>query len=267
MTRASAKDFERRVLMATLDRLGIAVTPEDVEDREGPDFFVCNSRKILGVELVGYSQATSSPGGYPIRQVEGEWQQFRKEALAASRTRSELRGVDVFLHFYSVELPPRSDWSKFLEEIAGFVNEHRQGLDAENSVDVFPTQGYPLMQRHLSGLTLAMLGDHADWGWNGEAGWIGLAEDELRSIFAKKAAKRYEPPDQLWLLVHGGTDIGCMLPLRDNTDDLAAMTGANHVLQGGPFDRVLLLSPFRPSPICAWTRAAGWHVVKTGVQI
>lgn len=242
------------------------MAPEDVQCREAPDFFVRVAGQIVGIELVEYSQAASSTRGFPQREVEGTWIRFRDQARAASRSSPELQGVDIFLHFDPIELPPRPDWPAFLEEIGRFVNDHRRDLVAKPTEYGIPARGFPLMQRHLSELGLAVVGDLADWGWNGDVGYIGLAGEELRSIFARKVAMQYERADQLWLLVHGGTTIGSMLSVLDSAIEGGAISEASHELHGGPFDRVLLWSPFHSSPTYEWTRARGWRVAETITQ-
>lgn len=262
MTRASAKDYERKILLATFQDLGISVPTKNVHDHEAPDFLVCMSGRTIGIELREYSQSVSSPRGFPIRQVEGTWEIFREQARATSRVRPEICGVDVFLAFSPIELPPRTDWYAFLEELVRFIDAQRSELGLRLKICTIPASGFPLMQRYLSSVHLKILGDLADWCWNGNAGYVGLTENELRTIFSDKTAKQYEQVDQLWLLVHGGGTIGSMLPFIDNADELAEMTNANLVLENGPFDRVLLWSPFEPSPIYEWTQDTGWCLVR-----
>lgn len=260
MTTKAQKAEERRVLLSILEMLGVHVAEEDIFETDPPDFVIELCGKKVGVEVRRYhDQRSVAPSKFPRPMVESAWQRFRTRALELARHRPELRGVDVWLSFYPLELPRERDWNQIIDEIAHLVTRHRHALRLERTEFSGWETGTPLLQKHVNSVRLADRGRHADWHWNGTSAFIGPPTDaDMQALFAEKASKGYPALDELWLIVYGGSTISRTFPGTDDLAVLQSMTAANSELSKGPFSRAILWDPFR-SYVFQWTERHGWR--------
>src|SRR5262245_35672830 len=170
MTTIEQKESERRTLEHVLAVIGI-VPAEYPADGEAPDFTLSVAGRTIGIEITAFQSGTMTDDGVALRQVEGEWQRFEAASHEFRKARAYLDDLNVGL-FFKASMPPRSERSAFMEEIASFGFERRAEAGAEGRDYRSHHFKSPLISRYLRCLHLRR-GKYPEWFSNLSGGWIG----------------------------------------------------------------------------------------------
>jgi hypothetical protein len=255
MTTLQQKESERRTLDHLLWALDLRPDQEPVAG-EKPDFIVLASGRTIGVEITAFQSGTMTDDGVDLRKVEGEWQRFEDASVAFRQTCPYLHNLDVGL-FFKGSLPPRRDYSAFMEEIAKFVLDRSAALGSEGRDFWSRDFASPLMIQYLRTLHLKR-GKYPVWFSNvSGGGWIGAPDGALTIIVAKKTGKQYRATDELWLAIQCNPRTSEMMMPLEGAADFNHVAGLEDALRASSFSKVFVLT--YGGGIFAWSEAQGWR--------
>ena len=241
MTRQQKKNDELCRLTAYFGVAGIVVAPNNIEQRERPDFLVTIDDATVGVEVTDYHMEGNR------REVEEHWRQLRQWPMLLNDYPKHRR---VQLHFKKMLLPPRREVHQFVSEVIGLVAP-RPGAPEMLVID--PDQ-HPVLAKYVSCIEVAYAKPrYTNWLWNFDVAWVGVTEDELLRILESKLASPVQPASSYWLMITEGASLSRIMAFMDHTW-LVAMHRLTRQLEQSPFDRLILLQ----SPIIEWRRDRGW---------
>jgi len=115
---AQKKEIERFYLDKFLALLGIV--PDDICEGEAPDFIISLQGKKTGIEITEYHSGAKDEDGRPRRAIENNWGQLQKVIMGEVERYEELSGTNGLLFFKKLELPSKSQYRKFTDELIQF---------------------------------------------------------------------------------------------------------------------------------------------------
>ena len=258
MTTMEQKEAERRTLEHVLAAVGI-VPDESPAGGEAPDFTLTIASRTLGIEVTAFQAGTMTDDGVPLRQVEAEWQRFEAASHEFRQARAYLDDMNIGL-FFKASMPPRSEHSAFMEEIASFVIE--RGAEARSMGTDFRAHHFtsPLITKYLRCFHLRR-GKYPEWFSNLTGGWVDAPDGALTAIVRKKSGKQYRPTDELWLAIQCNPRTSELMMPIEGAVDFTYVAGLDAALRTSCFSRVLVVTygggTFQWNELDGWTELPG----------
>jgi len=255
MTTSEQKESELRTLQHLLGALELYPDREPIGG-ETPDFILLSSGRTIGVEITVFQSGTTTEDGVDLRKVEGEWSKFEAASQEFRRARPYLHDLNVGLLF-KASMPPRRDYSGFMEEIATFARDRCVELGEEGR-DYRPVDfASPLMNQYLSTLHLKP-GKYPEWFSNvSGGGWIGAPDGALTKIVIAKASKKYRRTDELWLAIQCNPRASEMMMPLEGALDFNYVAGLETALCASSFLKVFVVT--YGGGTFEWNKVDGWR--------
>jgi hypothetical protein len=178
------------------------ISPLHIEDGESPDFLVKLKESQIGVEVTKYHSGIKGEKGRPRRAIEEDWAYLQKKIMAEVKQHKELENTNGLIFFKRLELPSRSEHTKFINELVQFALEMIQN----NIIEAEPKANYQLLMNYVKNMFIKNSGCYITWDWNHNVSSIGLSEAELIDAIKAKLVANYSESkfDELWLLIYSG---------------------------------------------------------------
>lgn len=238
---------------------------DDIECRESPDFIVNMNGKRIGIELTEhYASDKDDHNGRPRQAVETQWELLREAIMNRVWKDDYLRKTDGILEFKKLELPPRRQFSSFIDEL---IRLSKIMLSSHCEHAVIDEKTYPVLFEYLRSMNLKPAGCYISWNWNYDSGWVGLTEQELMATIKRKTklADKYKSSvDEMWLVVIEGHRIsqGMGLFLDQHLNQFEEV---NQLLSTSRFNSVFIYQ-YMHNVIYqwpGWTKIGKEHLIET----
>lgn len=189
--------FYLEKFLSVLDKVA-----EDIKETESPDFIVKLQGKKIGVEVTEFHSNAKGEKGRPRRAIEEAWSVLQETIMEQVGKHGKLQESNGLLFFDKLELPEKSEYKEFTDELIRLSVEMIDSGLRETT----PGKEYPLLNRYLKKLFLEKAGVYILWGWNHDVASVGLSESELLKAINPKLRADYKDHkiDELWLLIISG---------------------------------------------------------------
>jgi len=196
------KENERFYLDKFLALLGKVA--DEIHPEEFPDFIVSIATKKIGIELTDFHSDLKGESGKPRRAVEEAWLLIQGTIMEEVKKRNKLKETFGFLSFKKLELPPKSKYKIFADEL---IKLSLEMIDSDCQ-EIKPLGNYPLLSKYLEKFCLERAGCYITWQWNHNASSVGITETRLINATKSKIEKvvnyKEKNIDELWLLIVSG---------------------------------------------------------------
>ena len=231
------KRIERFYLDEFLKLLG--EKPDKIYEGETPDFVLELNQLSIGIELTEFHSDLKGDKGYPRRLIEESWTSLQQDIMKAVCKDAVLEKTNGFLTFKELDLPPKSKYDEFIEELIQLSHEMLES----NHDKIKPGSAYPLLNKYLKQFYLKRVDCYITWEWNHISSFIGLTETELIKTIQPKIKKskhyRKNDLDELWLIIVSGTNLSQTMPTHLG-ETLRTFDTTNAILSESFFNKVFI---------------------------
>lgn len=215
----------------------LAIAPHDIEERESPDFLVKLKESQIGVEVTGYHSGLIGEKGRPRRAIEEDWIYLQEKIMAEVEKHKELENTNGLIFFKKLELPIKSEYKIFIDELIQFSLEMIKG--GINEIE--PGDNYLLLKKYIKKLYIEKNSTSITWDWNHNVSSVGLTEAELINAIKSKLVANYIDSkfDELWLLIFSGYRLSQAMGVR-LLYELESYRNLEDMLRRSCFDKVFV---------------------------